>query len=89
LTGPETLDLARESIIVLLQVSAPAMIVGLTVGLIVSLIQALTQIQEMTLAFIPKILAMFASLLIFFPFMGQTLNTFMERIAQRIIAAGG
>ncbi len=86
MTGPETLDLARESIFVLLQVSGPIMLVALGVGLTIALFQALTQIQEMTLVFVPKILSIFISLSIALPFMGQTLGSYMERIMARIAA---
>jgi flagellar biosynthetic protein FliQ len=84
----EVIDIARDSITVLLQVSGPIMAVGLAVGLVVSLIQAITHIQEMTLAFVPKILAIFASLLLFAPFMLSQLTSFMERIAARIAQVG-
>ena len=56
MTGPEVLDVGREAIITLVVVSAPVMLVGLVVGVAISLLQALTQIQEMTIAFVPKIL---------------------------------
>lgn len=84
----QVLDVAREGIWVLLQVAGPLMITALVVGLIVSLFQALTQIQEMTLAFVPKILVMFVSLLVFLPFMLTTMITFMEGLADRIIGIG-
>jgi flagellar biosynthesis protein FliQ len=83
--GSEVLDIARDSIWVLVQVSAPVMIVGLAVGIVVSLIQALTQIQEATLTFIPKMLAVFASFVIFMPFMSATMNGLMERMVARIV----
>ncbi|MFV0502724.1 MAG: flagellar biosynthesis protein FliQ [Lachnospirales bacterium] len=68
--------LAIKTIIV---VSAPPLLLGLLVGLIVSLFQAITSIQEPTLAFVPKILAVFLSLIIFGPFMMSTIETlFME-----------
>ena len=79
------LDISREAVIVLLKLSAPLMITALVVCLIVSLFQALTQIQEMTLAFVPKILVIFVSLLVFLPFMITTLITFTEGLADRII----
>jgi flagellar biosynthetic protein FliQ len=82
------LDVSREAIIVLLKLSAPLMITALVVGLIVSLFRALTQIQKMTLAFVPKILVVFASMLIFLPFMISTLITFTEGLAERIIGIG-
>ncbi len=82
------LDISREAVIVLLKLSAPLMITALIVGLIVSLFQALTSIQEMTLAFVPKILVIFVSLLVFLPFMISTLITFTEGLADRIIGLG-
>jgi len=86
MTGPEVLDVAREAIYTLVVVSAPVMLVGLAVGVAVSLLQALTQIQEQTLAFVPKILAIFVSLLIALPFMADKLNAEMLRIAGRIVS---
>jgi flagellar biosynthetic protein FliQ len=85
MTGPEVLDVARDAIYTLIVVSAPVMLVGLIVGVAVSLLQALTQIQEMTLAFVPKILAIFVSLLIALPFMAEKLHAEMLRIASRIV----
>jgi flagellar biosynthetic protein FliQ len=85
MTGPEVLDVARDAILTLVIVSAPLMLVGLMVGVIISLFQALTQIQEMTLVFVPKILAMFAAMLIALPFMGDMLQGYMTRLAARII----
>src|SRR6185312_11144956 len=78
MTGPEVLDVARDAIITLVIVSAPVMLVGLVVGVAISLFQALTQIQEMTIAFVPKILAIFVSLLIALPFMAERLH--MEKL---------
>ena len=80
----DVLDVARDAIIVMLQVSTPVMLVGLAVGLIIALIQALTQIQEMTLTFVPKIIAIFASLMLFMPYMGRVMDDLMGRIAERI-----
>ena len=87
MTGPEVIDIARDSIMTLVIVSAPLMLVGLVVGVLVSLFQALTQIQEMTLAFVPKILAMFVAMLLALPFMGDALQAHMARLAAHI--AGG
>jgi len=84
----DILEIAREGVIVMIQVSAPVMLIGLVVGLIISLFQALTQIQEATLSFVPKIIIVFISLLVLFPFMLRTMVTFMERIADRIISLG-
>ena len=86
MTGPEVLDIAREAILTLVVVSAPVMLVGLAVGVAISLLQALTQIQEMTLAFVPKILAIFMALLLALPFMAEKLHAEMLRIAARIVS---
>jgi flagellar biosynthesis protein FliQ len=86
MTGPETLDVARDAIYTLIIVSAPVMLVGLVVGLAISLVQALTQIQEMTISFVPKILAIFISLLVALPFMAEKLHGQMLRIASHIIS---
>ncbi|MEH6496926.1 MAG: flagellar biosynthesis protein FliQ, partial [Pseudomonas marincola] len=83
MTPTDVVDVAREAIWVLLMVASPIMLVALSVGLVVALVQALTQIQEMTLAFVPKILAIFLALIIFFPFMITSMIDLMEQITQR------
>ena len=88
MTGPDVLDVARDAIQTLLMVSGPIMAVGLGVGLTIAFFQALTQIQEMTLTFVPKILAIFASLLMLLPTMGANIQSLMERISERIINGG-
>ena len=85
MTGAETLDVARDAIWTIVVVSSPLMIVGLVVGVVVSLFQALTQIQEQTLVFVPKILAIFVTLLLALPFMADALHAEMMRISSRII----
>jgi flagellar biosynthetic protein FliQ len=85
MTGPEVLDVAREAIVTLVVVSSPLMLVGLVVGVVISLLQALTQVQEMTLVFVPKILAMFLAMLIALPFMADQLQAEMIRLAGRIV----
>ncbi len=84
MTGAEVLDVGRDAIWLTLQLAAPILIVGLVVGVAIGLLQALTQIQEATLAFAPKILAIFVSLLIFLPMMGALMGGFMRQIAARI-----
>jgi flagellar biosynthetic protein FliQ len=84
MTGPEVMDEARDAIVTLILVTAPLMLVGLIVGVAVSLLQALTQIQEATLVFVPKILAIFVTLLIALPFMADTMHANFVRIAARI-----
>ncbi len=81
----DVLDVGRDALWVLVQVSGPVMMVGLAVGLFVSLFQSITQIQEMTLTFVPKILAVFISLTVLLPYMFQTLTEFMHRVAVIII----
>ena len=85
MNGADVIDVAQDAIWVIIRVAGPIMFIALIVGLVVSLFQALTQIQEMTLTFVPKIIAIFFSLLIFLPYMGETLGAFMQRIAERII----
>ncbi len=84
MTAAEVTDVMRDAIWVLIKVSGPAMAVSLVIGLIISLIQALTQLQEPTLTFVPKILSIFGVLIISMPFMIGTMVTFMEQLAQRI-----
>ncbi|GAA3850207.1 flagellar biosynthesis protein FliQ [[Pseudomonas] carboxydohydrogena] len=85
MTGPEVLEVARDSIWTIVLVSAPVLLVGLVVGVAISLVQALTQIQEQTLVFVPKILAVFITLLIALPFMADAMHSHMMRISSRII----
>jgi flagellar biosynthetic protein FliQ len=84
MTGPEVMDVARDAIVTLLIVSAPLMLVGLVVGVVISLLQALTQIQETTLVFVPKIIAIFLALLIALPFMADRMHANFVRIAAHI-----
>ncbi|MGB3273877.1 MAG: flagellar biosynthetic protein FliQ [Proteobacteria bacterium] len=85
MNGAEILDVARDAIWTIVLVSSPLMLVGLVVGVAISLVQALTQIQEMTLAFVPKILAIFITLMVALPFMADALHSHMMRITSRII----
>ena len=86
MTPAESLDFARSAIFVLLEVITPAMLTALVVGLAIGLLQALTQIQEMTLVFVPKIFAIFVVLLVGLPFAGAAMSGLMTDIAQRIAA---
>ncbi len=82
----QIIDLIRHTILLTMEISAPAMLVGLVVGVIVALFQALTQIQEMTLVFVPKIMAMFVALFVLMPFMVDALVVFMHQLADQIVA---
>jgi flagellar biosynthetic protein FliQ len=84
MNSAEVLDVGRDAIWLTLQLCAPVLIVGLLVGVGIGLLQALTQIQEATLVYAPKIVAIFVSLLIFLPLMGALMNGFMRHIAARI-----
>lgn len=84
MTGAEVLDVGRDAIWLTLQLCTPILIVGLVVGVAIGILQALTQIQEATLVYAPKILAIFMSLLIFLPLMGGLMSSFMREIASRI-----
>lgn len=88
MTGVEVLDIARDGIWTLVIVSAPMMLVGLVVGVVIALFQALTQIQEMTLVFVPKILSIFITMLLTLPFIGATMAAYMTKVAG-MIATGG
>jgi len=84
MTGADALDIARDSIWVLLIVAAPAMLTALAVGTIVGILQALTQIQEATIVFVPKIVAVFLVVLLLLPFMAQQLGGYMNDMFARI-----
>lgn len=84
MTGAEVLDVAREGIWTLLKVAGPLMLAGLSIGVAVALVQALTQIQEMTLVFVPKILVIFLTLLVMLPFMAQALEAYMMMIMSHV-----
>ena len=86
MTGAEVLDVGRDAVYTILVVAGPVMAIGLVVGLIIALFQSLTQIQEMTLTFVPKILAIFLSLLILMPFMGSAMAGLMAQLTERIVA---
>lgn len=84
MNGAEVLDIGRDAIWLTIQLCAPALVVGLLVGVAIGLFQALTQIQEATLVYAPKIVAIFLSLLVSLPLMGALLTGFMHHIADRI-----
>ena len=78
-------EIGREAVYVLIMMSAPVLLLALTVGLIISLFQALTQIQEQTLTFVPKIIAVYFSMLVIMPYMFGKLKIFVDHIMQHII----
>ena len=86
MNGAQVLDVARDAIWLTLQLCAPILVVGLIVGVVIGLFQALTQVQEATLIYAPKILMVFVTLLITLPLMGALMSGFMRHIAARIAA---
>jgi len=86
MTAAEVLDFGRDALWLTILISAPVMLVGLVVGLAVSLLQTLTQIQEQTLVFVPKIIAIFVTLVLFLPIMGGLLGKFTEGVFAKIAA---
>jgi flagellar biosynthetic protein FliQ len=86
MNSSDAVDLAHETIIVALKLGAPVLLLALVVGLVISFLQALTQIQEMTLTFVPKMLVIMLSLMVLLPYMLSTLSAFMESLVGRIIS---
>lgn len=83
--GPDMIvSLMMKTLQTALMIAAPLLVAGLVIGLMVSIFQAVTQIQEMTLTFIPKILAVSAALLFFFPWMMQTIVSYTVGLFQNI-----
>lgn len=88
MTELEVMDVARDALTTLMTTAGPILAIGLTVGLALAFFQALTQLQEMTLTFVPKIMAVFTGLMILLPFMGRNLSDLMVRITERIATGG-
>lgn len=84
----EVLDISRDAIFTLIKVVSPILLVALFIGLIVGIFQALTQIQEMTLAFVPKILAVFVTLILLFPFMFSQMKMLTDTLFDKIVSGG-
>lgn len=82
-------DLGRQAIETILLLAAPMLLAGLVVGLLISIFQAATQINEQTMTFIPKIVAVFVTLLIFAPWMIKIMLSFTHNILQNIATVGG
>jgi flagellar biosynthetic protein FliQ len=88
MSGLAVIEIARDGIFTFLKVAGPLMLVALIIGFSVSLLQALTQIQEQTLIYVPKILAVFVTMLLLLPFIWDAMAGYMTRIAARIVAGG-
>jgi flagellar biosynthetic protein FliQ len=85
----EVMDIIREGMIVLIKVSAPPLLAGMAIGLVISVFQTLTQIQETTLTFVPKVLVVFVSLLVFMPFMFHEVTDFTHMVMDKVAGGGG
>ena len=81
--------LIRDGMLVMLKLGGPPLLVSLFVGLLVALIQAITQINEATLAFVPKVLALGATFVLLGPFMVATLTSYTQLLFDRLVAVGG
>lgn len=84
----EIIELARDTLMVILMVGGPVLLAALAIGLLVALFQALTQMQEMTLVFVPKIFVVVLTLMAMAPFMINTLQNFMQQLADKMIGLG-
>ena len=85
----DTALLLRDGLLVMLKLGGPPLMVALVVGLVIALIQAITQINEATLAFVPKVLALGAALVMLGPFMLSTLSAYTHTLLDRIVVIGG
>lgn len=85
MTSPEAIEIARAALVLVLTIAGPMLIAALIVGVVIGLLQALTQVQEMTLTFVPKILVLGVVMLLSLPMIGHVLGAFMDRIADAII----
>lgn len=88
MTESDTYSILSEAIWVILLASGPVLIVALVVGLAIAFFQALTQIQEITLTFVPKIAAIFVALLASLPFAYATLTRLSDRVFDLIVSGG-
>jgi flagellar biosynthesis protein FliQ len=88
MNATDVLEVSRDAIWVMLKISAPLMLVALVVGLAISLLQALTQIQEQTLTFVPKILLLFVVFVLTIPFMSTTLIEFTRELMAKAVGIG-
>jgi flagellar biosynthetic protein FliQ len=86
MTPNDAIDIGRDAIVVSLKLGGPIMLLALVVGVVISLFQALTHIQESTLTFVPKIVAILLAMLLLMPFMLTTLTTFTERLFDRVVS---
>lgn len=82
----DVLEVLRSGIWAVLAIAAPPLLVAVVVGVAIALVQALTQVQEMTLTFVPKIVAILVTTVLALPFMYQSLATYADRLADMIVS---
>lgn len=84
----EVVEICRQSVVVMFKLMAPIMLAGLMVGILISLLQTITQIQETALTFIPKMVVVFGLTILLMPYMLSTLTGFTHSISDRIVQVG-
>ena len=84
MTEADVIEIMRDGLWTAVVVAGPLLLIALVVGLVIGFLQALTQIQEMTLVFVPKMAAIFVGGVILLPFMIATLSDYMERLSTMI-----
>ena len=82
------LEISRLTFVVILKAGGPIMAAGLVIGLIIAVFQTLTSIQEMTLTFVPKIIIIFAAVIVFMPFMMTSVIDFTNTLYDKIVGLG-
>ncbi len=86
MTAADSIEMARAALVLMLTIAGPMLIAALIVGVVIGLLQALTQVQEMTLTFVPKLLVLGVVMLLSLPMIGHALGNFMDRVADAIVA---
>ena len=81
----DAIEIARAALMLVLTIAGPMLIAALIVGVVIGLLQALTQVQEMTLTFVPKIVVLGVVLLLRLPMIGHSMTVFMDRISDAIV----
>ena len=81
-------DMAQDAVWILLLTAAPMLLAGMLVGLLISIVQAATQVNEMTMTFVPKIVAVMVTAVLFLPWIVSRLTTYTQEIFARITAVG-
>lgn len=85
MTSSEVIDLGKETLWVMLQLAGPLMITALVIGVVVSFFQALTQIQESTIAFVPKIMGTFVVMFFLLSFFGAVMDQYSQALFDRLV----